>query len=60
MTDYIPPSSPLELLHEDDHLLISAGDGALRIRSVQPEGARAMTVPEFLNGTPLEVGDLLG
>lgn len=22
MTDYIPPSSPLELLHEDDHLLI--------------------------------------
>ena len=38
-------------------LFARTGDGSLEILSLQPEGKRAMTPQEFLNGTPLSAGD---
>jgi methionyl-tRNA formyltransferase len=40
--------------------LIAAGEGALRLLEVQPEGGRPMTGRDFLNGHPLRVGEFLG
>lgn len=39
-----------------DRLVVRAGDGALRLLGVQPEGKRAMTAREYLSGRPLAVG----
>jgi methionyl-tRNA formyltransferase len=36
-----------------ENLLVGTGQGALRLKSVQPEGKRAMTVAEFLRGRPV-------
>jgi len=44
-----------------DHLIVKCGGGtALRLVEVQPEGKRRMAVREFLNGTRLRIGDVLG
>ena len=43
-----PPGSLLDA--RDDGLLVRCGHGALRLTSVQPQGRRAMTAREFLNG----------
>jgi methionyl-tRNA formyltransferase len=40
-----------------DGLVIAAGDGAVRVLEVQPEGRRAMTVRDFLNGSAVAAGD---
>ena len=39
--------------------LVMAGEGAVRLLAVQPEGRRAMTGAEFLHGCLLKVGDRL-
>jgi methionyl-tRNA formyltransferase len=38
---------------ERDSLLLGTGTGALRLKIVQPEGKRAMTVAEWLRGRPV-------
>jgi methionyl-tRNA formyltransferase len=40
-------------------LVVSCGQGALRIESLQSAGRRAMSAEEFLRGHPLGVGDKL-
>lgn len=43
-----------------DPLAIACGDGALVVRSLCPEGGRAMTTAEYLAGHAITVGELLG
>ena len=43
-----------------DPLLVACGEGALEIRTLRPEGKRAMTPREFRAGNQLAIGDLLG
>jgi len=45
------------LLAAGDDLVVATGDGALRIREIQAEGRRPMTVREFLAGHRLVPGD---
>lgn len=44
-----------------DDLVIACGEGtALKVVELQPEGKRRMAVRDFLNGTKLKAGDILG
>jgi methionyl-tRNA formyltransferase len=44
-----------------DRLIVACGDGtALRLDEVQLQGSRRMRARDFLNGTRLQVGDVLG
>jgi methionyl-tRNA formyltransferase len=43
----------------DDRLTIACGEGALRLTQVQRAGAKAMSVEEFLRGTPVPAGTML-
>ena len=45
---------------EKDAFYVRAGEGALRILSVQLEGKKRMAVKDFLLGYPLRVGERLG
>lgn len=52
--------SPGQILRADKHgLVVGCGQGALNVTVVQPEGGRRMTIPEFLAGHPLIVGQVL-
>jgi methionyl-tRNA formyltransferase len=44
----------------DDKLTVACGDGAVRIVSVQPAGKRAMAADEYLRGTRVAPGTVLG
>jgi methionyl-tRNA formyltransferase len=44
----------------DDRLTVACGDGAIRIVSVQPSGKRAMTADEYLRGSRVAAGTVLG
>jgi methionyl-tRNA formyltransferase len=44
----------------DDKLTIACGDGALRIVELQLAGKKAMRAEDFLRGTPLPAGSVLG
>ncbi len=44
----------------DDRLTIACGNGALRIVELQIAGKKAMKADEFLRGTPLPAGSVLG
>jgi len=44
----------------DDHLLVAAGDGALRLTEIQPAGKKRMPAASFLNGHPVAKGKVLG
>jgi len=44
----------------DDRLTIACGDGAVRLTAVQRAGKQPMTADEFLRGTAVKVGVLLG
>jgi methionyl-tRNA formyltransferase len=44
----------------DDKLTVACGDGATRILSLQPAGKRAMTADEYLRGTRVAPGTVLG
>lgn len=50
--------APGEVL--DDSLLIACGEGAVRLQRVQREGRGALEAPDFLRGTPVPEGALLG
>jgi len=39
------------------HLLVKAGEGALRLETLQPEGKKIMSSDEFLRGYHLETGE---
>jgi methionyl-tRNA formyltransferase len=43
-----------------DNLTVACGDGAVRILSLQPAGKRAMTADEYLRGTRVAPGAVLG
>jgi methionyl-tRNA formyltransferase len=43
----------------DDRLTVACGEGAVRLVDVQRAGARAMSVEEFLRGTPIPAGTVL-
>jgi len=45
---------------EGSGLLVAAGEGALRLTTVQPAGKKAMEGAAFLRGARLQVGDRLG
>jgi methionyl-tRNA formyltransferase len=42
-----------------DRLVVRAGDGAVRVLGLQPEGRRAMSAREYLAGRPLAPGTRL-
>jgi methionyl-tRNA formyltransferase len=44
----------------DDKLTVACGDGAIRILSLQPAGKRAMTADEYLRGSRVAAGTVLG
>ncbi len=44
----------------DDHLLVAAGDRALRLTEVQPAGKKRMPASSFLNGHPVPKGGVIG
>ena len=47
-------------LPDKDHLLVEAGEGALWLESLQPEGKKMMDAGEFLRGYRPETGERLG
>ncbi len=57
-----------DLLHEsgqpghvlDEHLTIACGTGSLRISELQRAGSKPMSAKEFLRGSPLAVGTVIG
>ena len=51
---------PGTVLDGDDALLVATGEGVLRITKLQREGRAAQTAPDFLRGSTLRVGDVLG
>jgi len=53
--------SPGEVLEaEKDRLVIAAGEGAVRLLSVQVPGKKAFTIGDFLRGHRIRPGDRLG
>ena len=55
-------SGPCGVVLQADQLglLVGCGDGALRLREIQPEGKRRMSVRDFLAGNPIACGTILG
>lgn len=51
---------PGEILIADRRLVVAAGDQAVDCLELQAPGSRAMSALDFLNGYPLEPGDILG
>jgi methionyl-tRNA formyltransferase len=44
-----------------DRLIVACGEGtALRLLEVQPQDSRRMKARDFLNGTQLQIGEVLG
>lgn len=50
-----PPGTVLDA--SDDQLIVQAGEGALDILTLKPEGKRAMTAEEFLRGYRIRKGE---
>lgn len=44
--------SPGDILIETNNLYVGTGDGSLRLKVVQPEGKRPMSIEEYLRGRP--------
>jgi methionyl-tRNA formyltransferase len=58
-----PPSThPGQIIeaHGDRLLVACAGETSLRMLELQPEDSRRMSARDFLNGTHIKVGDMLG
>jgi methionyl-tRNA formyltransferase len=45
------------VVQENNHLLVKAGEGALKLESLQPEGKKIMSADEFLRGYHLGLGE---
>ena len=50
---------PGTVLAVGETLQVATGDGILAISHLQPSGKKALTLPEFLCGNPMRVGDRL-
>ena len=46
------------IISEKDQLIVNAGNGALSLRMLQPEGKKNMTVDAYLRGYPIAQGEL--
>lgn len=46
------------IVSEKDQLIVKAGNGALSLRMIQPEGKKNMTVDAYLRGYPIAQGEL--
>lgn len=46
------------IVSEKDKLIVKAGNGALSLRMLQPEGKKNMTVDAYLRGYPIAQGEL--
>ncbi|MDP2205627.1 MAG: methionyl-tRNA formyltransferase [Alphaproteobacteria bacterium] len=44
----------------DRHLIVACGSGSLRLTSVQPENRKAMDGLSYMNGTHVNIGEVLG
>ncbi|MEM8946212.1 MAG: methionyl-tRNA formyltransferase [Planctomycetota bacterium] len=58
----LPASGSAEagiIVHCESELIVSTGDGWLRLEDVQPAGKRVMTADDFLRGNQVRVGDCL-
>ena len=53
------PGERLAAITERSPLRIACGTGALELLDLQPEGKRAMSAQEYLNGQPLAIGEKL-
>jgi methionyl-tRNA formyltransferase len=51
---------PGEVLEVKDNLIVGAGEGALKIELLKPEGKREMTGADFVRGYRVKVGDKFG
>ena len=45
------------VLVEKDAFYVQTGSGALKVKTVQPEGKKRMAVKDFLLGYPVKAGD---
>jgi len=53
------PGQVIDASH--DRLIVACGEGtALRLLEIQPQDSRRMKARDFLNGTHLRIGELLG
>jgi methionyl-tRNA formyltransferase len=53
------PGQVIDAVH--DRLIVACGEGtALRLREIQPQDSRRMKARDFLNGTRLQIGEVLG
>lgn len=48
------------LAHADNFSILCGNNTTLRVLELQPEGGRRMTARDFLNGTQVKVGEMLG
>ena len=48
------------LLSDKKQLIVKTGDGALSLRTLQPEGKKSMAVDAYLRGYPIAQGEKLG
>ena len=46
------------IVSEKDQLIVKAGNGALSLRMLQPEGKKNMTVDAYLRGYPIAHGEV--
>ncbi len=53
-----PPGSVIEA--SGDRLVVAAGQGAVRLRTIQLEGKKPADAAEFLRGYRVEIGDRMG
>ncbi len=51
-------AAPGTVLAVGETLIVKTGDAALAFADIQPSGKKMMTIPEFLRGYPLAVGDV--
>lgn len=54
-----PDSEPGRVVSSAGELVVSSGDGFVRLLEIQPAGKRVMHAEEFLRGNPVQVGDQL-
>jgi methionyl-tRNA formyltransferase len=54
------PGSPGEVVDVKSGLIVKAGDGALELLEVQPEGKKRMSGPDFVRGYRVAKGERLG
>ena len=52
--------NPGEIIDIENKLVIAAGNGAIEILDIQPEGKKVMAISEFINGYKPQIGEIWG